>query len=196
MNDLGVNRTSKSEGEVSHILLSAITYAIVSFREEYNVTSVTPTTPVENLTTTYIYTDVEVPNSTYSTSLPPVTTPVPWPSSPALPSSTSEPDSQALLYVSAIVFFYGAVLLTLLWMQLRRRAVPSVDEELYAVLINREELARRDMLLRHKLNVLRIDGIKDGYMLDHIPEHTLWYHANLLVYLFGKQKMLFKNSFA
>ena len=173
MNDLGVNRTSKSEGEVGDIILGAITYAIVSFSEEYNVTMVTPTIPVENLTTILINTDGEEPNSTYSSALPPVTTPVPSSPSPALPSSTSEPDSQALLYVSAIVLFYGAVLLTLLWMQLRRRAVPSVDEELYAVLINREELARRDILLRHKLNVLRIDGIKDGYLLDHIPEHTL-----------------------
>ena len=173
MNDLGVNRTNKSEGENGHILLTAITYAIVSLSEEYNVTSVTPITLVKNLTTILINTDGELPNSTYSSSLPPVTTPVPPHSSPAIPSSTSEPDSQPLLYVSVIVLFYGAVLLTLLWMQLRRRAVPSVDEELYAVLINREELARRDILLRHKLNVLRIDGIKDGYLLDHIPEHTL-----------------------
>ena len=175
MNDLDVDKANKSTDlkELSDVLRSAITSTFVSFHGDHNVTSVAPTTSEnDNITGLNTHTDAETTNSTQLPSLHSIANTLSL-LPPTLPATTAEPDRQALLYVSAIVLFYGAVLLTLLWMQLRRHAVPPADEELYAVLINREELARRDTLIRHKLNVLRIDGIKDGYLLDHIPEHTV-----------------------
>lgn len=89
------------------------------------------------------------------------------------PAHTRGPDSQSFIYISAVVIFYGALLMTILGIQMRRRNDDSADEDYYALLVNRDELARQDMMLRRKMNVLRIDNVKDGYTIDLIPEHTV-----------------------
>lgn len=90
-----------------------------------------------------------------------------------IPTQPNGSDGQAFIYVSAVVVFYGALLMTLLGIQMRRRNGDSADEDYYALLVNRDELARRDIVLRQKMNVLRIDSIKDGHTIDLIPEHTV-----------------------
>ena len=87
------------------------------------------------------------------------------------PSNSRE--SQAFIYVSAVVIFYGGVLLTLLGTHLCKRHSEANDEDYYTLLGNRDELARRDIRLREKMNVLRIDSIRDGHFIDLIPEHTV-----------------------
>ena len=87
---------------------------------------------------------------------------------------SGQPDLPALVYVIAVLLFYAGVLMALLGLQLRRRTLfdPSEDDH-YTMLLDRDELARRDTLLRHKLNVLKIRGLRDGHLLDLIPEHQV-----------------------
>jgi len=107
--------------------------------------------------------DVRLGGNLTTTDVPGVATP-----------SSFEP--QSLIYVSAIVLFYGGVLMVLLYMQLRRRFSGDYnysEDDHYALLINRDELERRDILLRQKTNVLRICNVQQGHLLDKLPEQTV-----------------------
>ena len=85
----------------------------------------------------------------------------------------ADADVQALVYVFAVVLFYGIILMiALMGMRVRKRRVARMGED-YAALIDRNEVVRRDTALRQKLNVLRISGVQDGHLLDQIPEHSV-----------------------
>ena len=87
---------------------------------------------------------------------------------------SDDADIQALAYVFAVVIFYGLVLIVaLMGMRVRKRRLTRLDEG-YAALIDRNEVVRRDTVLRHKMNVLRLSNVHYGYLLDQLPEHSVW----------------------
>ena len=87
---------------------------------------------------------------------------------------SDDADIQALAYVFAVVIFYGLVLIVaLMGMRVRKRRLTRLDEG-YAALIDRNEVVRRDTVLRHKMNVLRLGNVHYGYLLDQLPEHSVW----------------------
>ena len=86
----------------------------------------------------------------------------------------NDADIQALVYVFAVVVFYGLVLIVaLMGMRVRKRRITRLDDG-YAALIDRNEVVRRDTVLRQKMNVLRLSNVHNGYLLDQIPEHSVW----------------------
>ncbi len=91
----------------------------------------------------------------------------------APPEPTPDTDVHALVYVSAVILLYAGVLLLILAFQLCRRTQESPEDEYYARLIDREELYRRDMSIRKKLNILKMTGIQNAHLLDLIPEHKV-----------------------
>ena len=87
----------------------------------------------------------------------------------------NEVDFQILLYVLAVVVFYGLLLTIALMGQRARRRQRAKPEDDHASLIDRNEVVRKDTVLRQKMNVLRLCGVQQGHMLDHIPSHEVWY---------------------
>ena len=81
-------------------------------------------------------------------------------------------DLHALAYVVAIVLFYTTVLMVVVGMQLRNRR-NSFDEEHYAALLNREEMARKEKFFIRKLNILKMRALRDAPLIDQIPVHTV-----------------------
>ena len=87
----------------------------------------------------------------------------------------NEIDIQILLYVLAVVVFYGLLLTIALLDQRARRRHRAKPEDDHALLIDRNEVVRRDTVLRQKMNVLRLSGVQQGYMLDQIPSCEIWH---------------------
>ena len=87
----------------------------------------------------------------------------------------NEVDIQILLYVLAVVVFYWLLLTIALMGQRARRRQRAKPEDDHASLIHRNEIVRKDTVLRQKMNVLRLSGVQQGYMLDQIPSCEVWY---------------------
>ena len=87
----------------------------------------------------------------------------------------NEVDVQILLYVLAVVVFYGILLIIALMGQRARRRLRAGPEDDHSSLIDRNEVVRKDTVLRQKMNVLRLSGFQQGYMLDQIPSYEVWY---------------------
>ena len=82
-------------------------------------------------------------------------------------------DIQVLVYVFAVVIFYGLILvIALMGVRIRKRREIRIEDD-YAALIDCSEVARSDKILRQKMNVLRLNSVQNGYMLDMIPEHDV-----------------------
>ena len=81
-------------------------------------------------------------------------------------------DLHALAYVVAIVLFYTTVLMVVVGMHLRNRR-NSFDEEHYAALLNKDEMAQREKYFIRKLNILKMRALKDAPLIDQIPVHTV-----------------------
>ena len=86
-----------------------------------------------------------------------------------------EVDIKILLYVLAVVVFYGILITIALIGQRARRSHRAQLEGYRASLIDRNEFVRNDTVLRQKMNVLRLSGVQQGYMLDQIPSYEVWY---------------------
>lgn len=84
----------------------------------------------------------------------------------------SVPDVHALAYVIAIVFFYTSVLMAVIAMHIRKRH-NNFEEEHYAALLNREEMAQKERRFRIKLNILNMRGLRDAPLIDQIPVQTV-----------------------
>ena len=88
--------------------------------------------------------------------------------------ANGDADIQALVYVFAVVLFYGLILvIALLGIRARRRHDTRLEDD-YAALIDRTEVMRKDTALRQKMDALRLSNVQHGYMLDQIPEHEFW----------------------
>ena len=84
-----------------------------------------------------------------------------------------EVDIQVLVYVFAVVMFYGLILIiALMGVRIRKHRVIRIEDD-YAALIDCSDVVRRDTALRQKMNVLRLNNVQNGYMLDMIPEHDV-----------------------
>ena len=93
-------------------------------------------------------------------------------------------DIQILLYVLAVVVFYGLLLTIALMCQRAQRRQRAKPEDDHASLIDRNEIVRKDTVLRQKMNVLRLSGVQQGYMLDQIPSCEVWYVIRWLLICF------------
>jgi len=81
-----------------------------------------------------------------------------------------------LLYVATIVVLYAMVFLTLIGIQIRRRLVTlkrGPNDEHYSLLTDKKEQLHQDKLKRQRLNVMRLNGVKDAYELDLMPVHDV-----------------------
>ena len=85
----------------------------------------------------------------------------------------NEVDIQILLYVLAVIVFYGLLLTIALMGQRARRRPGARPEDDHASLIDRNEIVRKDTVLRHKINVLKLSEVQRGHMLDQIPSHEV-----------------------
>ena len=80
---------------------------------------------------------------------------------------------QVLVYVFAVVMFYGLILIiALMGVRTRKHRVIQIEDD-YAALIDHRDVVRSDTTLRQKMNVLRLSNVQNGYMLDMIPEHDV-----------------------
>ena len=94
--------------------------------------------------------------------------------------ANGDADIQALVYVFAVVLFYGLILIiALLGMRARRRHDTRLEDD-YAALIDRTGAVRKDRALQQKMNVLRLSNVQHGYMLDQIPEHEVWFRICII----------------
>ena len=91
----------------------------------------------------------------------------------AMETNDDDVDIQVLVYVFAVVMFYGLILvIALMGVRIRKHRVIQIEDD-YAALIDCSEVVRIDTTLRQKMNVLRLNNVQNGYMLDMIPEHDV-----------------------
>ena len=109
----------------------------------------------------------------------------------------SEVDIQILLYVLAVVMFYGLILLVALMGQRTRWRRQISLEDNHSSHIDRHEIVRKYTVLRQKINMLWLSGIHRGYMRDSFRKKSNmsfafdWYDIGIYNSLIMK---LFKSS--